>query len=282
MIKYHIIYMATDTAPSPNFSGIDFNPNFFSTSTSLTLAEADTLYLNKSVADTANVLETFTVGISANALQATTGSIDSLSVLGVLTSNYVDSIGTTLSLGYSNATLITSTLPLYVNSYYFTGTAPTLAKTSMNYFVNYSAVSASYTTTGSRYLYSPASNTSTGNSHYFQAGIYEAIIHVYVVQTGGPTFSGCNFTISAYSGTSTGTLSTSAQYGTPNVSSTSFSTANVGGINLNFLGAVFSHTGCFTLSSSAFINLGLFVSSLTAIINGTVSFSVYGVVKRIA
>jgi hypothetical protein len=274
--------MATDTAPSPNFSGIDFNPNFFSTSTSLTLAEADTLYLNKSVADTANVLETFTVGISANALQATTGSIDSLSVLGVLTSNYVDSIGTTLSLGYSNATLITSTLPLYVNSYYFTGTAPTLAKTSMNYFVNYSAVSASYTTTGSRYLYSPASNTSTGNSHYFQAGIYEAIIHVYVVQTGGPTFSGCNFTISAYSGTSTGTLSTSAQYGTPNVSSTSFSTANVGGINLNFLGAVFSHTGCFTLSSSAFINLGLFVSSLTAIINGTVSFSVYGVVKRIA
>ena len=273
--------MATDTAPSPNFSGIDFNPDFFSTSTSLTLSEADALYLNKSVADTANVLETFTVGISANAIQATTASITTLTVLGELSTDFLDSIGTTLTLGNGTATTITSTLPLYVNSYYFTGTAPTLAKTSMNYFVNYSAVTANYTTTGSRYLYSPASNTSTGNTHYFQAGVYEAIMHVYVVQTGGPTFSGCSFTLGAYSGTATGTLSTSAQYGTANVTSTSFSTANVGNINLNFVGTVFSHTGCFTLSSSAFINLGLFISTLTAITGGTVSFSVYGVVKRI-
>ena len=64
--------------PSPSFSGIDFNPDFFSSSTSLTVAEADALYLNKSTPDTANVLETFTVGISANALQASTASISSL------------------------------------------------------------------------------------------------------------------------------------------------------------------------------------------------------------
>lgn len=276
--------MATDTAPSPNFSGIDFNPDFFSTSTSLTLAVADTLYLNKTVADTANVLETFTVGISANALQATIGQINSLSVLGVLTSNYVDSIGTTLALGYSNATTVTTSLPFYANSYYLTGTAPTLSKASMNYYVNYAAISTgAITTTGARYIYSPDTNSSTGNSHYFQAGIYEAIIHGYVVQASGPTFSGCNFIIGASSGTTVSAtkISASAQYGTLVTSSPTFSTANVGAINLNFVGTGFSHTGCFTLASSAFINLELFVSSLTAIINGSVTFSVYGVVKRI-
>ena len=80
--------MATNIAPSPIFSGIDFNPECFSSSTYLTLAEADDLYLNKSIADTANVLETFTVGISANALQATTATMTtSLEVLGTLTTD---------------------------------------------------------------------------------------------------------------------------------------------------------------------------------------------------
>ena len=278
--------MATDTAPSPNFSGIDFNPDFFSTSTSLTLSEEDTLYLNKSVADTANVLETFTVGISANALQATTASITStLQVMGELSTDFLDSVGTTLTLGNGTATSVRTALPFYANSYYLTGTAPTLSKASMNYFVNYGSVSTGYTTTGSRYLYTPTTNSSTSNSNYFQAGIYEAIIHVYVVQTGGPTFSGCAFTLGVASGTvvSASAISTSAQYGgTMLVPSTSFTTGNAGGVNLNFLGAVFSHTACFTLASSAFINLELFVSTLTSIIDGTVNFSVFGCVKRIA
>ena len=83
----------TNTAPSPSFSGIDFNPDFFSSSTSLTLSEADALYLNKATADTANVLETFTVGISANALQATTATITSLQVSGTIVSNNLILIG---------------------------------------------------------------------------------------------------------------------------------------------------------------------------------------------
>jgi hypothetical protein len=153
----------------------------------------------------------------------------------------------------------------------------------MNYYVNYSAVSTgALTTTGARYVYSPASNSSTANSNYFQAGIYEAIIHGYVVQGGGPTLSGCNFLLGVATGTATGTLSTSAQYGTLTASSQTFSTSNVGGINLNFFGTVNSHTVCFTLASSAFVNLELFVSSLTAISAGNISFNVYGVVKRIA
>jgi hypothetical protein len=78
----------TNPAPSPNFSTIDFNPSFFTTSTALTVDEADALYLNKATADTANVLETFTVGISANALQATTATITtSLQVPGTIISN---------------------------------------------------------------------------------------------------------------------------------------------------------------------------------------------------
>jgi hypothetical protein len=267
----------TNTAPSPNFSTIDFNPSFFTSSTYLTVDEADSLYLNKATADTANVLETFSVGISANTIQAGT-----VTVTTSLNSDSVDSSGTTLTLGPTNATTITTSKPFYANSYYLTGTAPTLGKTSMNYFVNYSAVAEGFTTTGARYLYTPASNTSTANSHYFNAGVYEANVHVYVVQTGGPTFSGCSFTIGAASGTATGTISKTAQYGTYNVTSPTFSAANVGGINMNGNGAVLSHTGCFTLASSAFINLELYISALTAITAGTVTFSIYGCVKRIA
>ena len=105
------------TAPSPSFSGIDFNPDFFSSSTSLTLQEADALYLNKTVADTANVLETFTVGISANIVQASTATISTL-----LSADTIDSISTALTLGAGSALSVTTALPFYANSYYFRGT----------------------------------------------------------------------------------------------------------------------------------------------------------------
>ena len=273
----------TNTAPSPNFSTIDFNPSFFTTSSALTVDEADALYLNKTVADTANVLETFTVGISANAIQATTASVStSLQVSGTFTSDSVDSVGSTLTLGSTNATTITTSKPFTANSYSLTGSVPTLSKTFLSYFVNYASISEGVTTTGAKYLYTPASNTSTSNSHYFNAGVYEANINCYVVQTLGPTFSGCAFTIGVASGTATGTISKTAQYGTYNVSSPSFSVGNVSGTNLNGNGCVFSHTACFTLASSAFLNLELFISALTAISAGTVTFTIYGCVKRIA
>ena len=268
----------TNTAPSPNFSTIDFNPSFFTTSTALTLDEADALYLNKSTPDTANVFETFAAGIQSTTAIITT----SLEVLGVVEVNAFDSIGSTLTLGSTNATSVTTNVPFYANSYSLTGITPALNKTSMSYFVNYASIAEGFTTTGSRYLYTPTSNGSTASTNYFNAGVYEANIHVYVVQTGGPTFSGCSFTIGAASGTATGTVSKISQYGTYNVPSPTFSAANVGGTNLNGSGAVLSHTGCFTLASSAFINLELYISSLTAITNGTVTFAIYGCVKRIA
>ena len=78
--------MTTNTSPSPNFSGINFNAEFFSSSsTYLTEEEANLLYLNKAVPDTANVLETFTVGISATAIGANTASIDFVTSIGTNT-----------------------------------------------------------------------------------------------------------------------------------------------------------------------------------------------------
>ena len=85
--------MTTNTSPSPNFSGINFNAEFFSSSsTYLTEGEANLLYLNKAVPDTANVLETFTVGISATAIGANTASIDFVTSIGTNTT-YVRSSG---------------------------------------------------------------------------------------------------------------------------------------------------------------------------------------------
>lgn len=112
--------MATNTAPSPSFSGINFNPSFFSTSTSLTLEEADTLYLNKSVADTANVLETFTVGISTNALQAVDATITSLTANASTLNGVVNSSVGVLS-GNTSFSIVSDsfTIPSSINRDYY-------------------------------------------------------------------------------------------------------------------------------------------------------------------
>jgi len=54
--------MSSATAPYPYFNGITYNPSFFSSSsssTSLTQAQANLLYLRKTTADTATATETF-------------------------------------------------------------------------------------------------------------------------------------------------------------------------------------------------------------------------------
>jgi len=61
--------------PSFYFSGINFNPAFYTASVSsgggLTQAQANDLYLRKTVPDTAAVLETFSGGIKANTIDGT-------------------------------------------------------------------------------------------------------------------------------------------------------------------------------------------------------------------
>ena len=112
--------MASNTAPSPSFSGIDFNPGFFSTSTSLTLEEADLLYLNKSTPDTANVLETFTVGISANALIASTATITSLTADASILNGVVNSnVGVLSGNTAFNIVSASFTIPSSINRDYY-------------------------------------------------------------------------------------------------------------------------------------------------------------------
>ena len=70
-----------------------------------------------------------------------------------------------------NSSTITS------NSYNLSGIPPTLTKSSLGYFVNYTKTSASFAVSN-RFLYSPASNTATTDSNYLEAGVYMANIHM--------------------------------------------------------------------------------------------------------
>ena len=265
----------TNTAPSPNFSTIDFNPSFFTTSTALTIDEADALYLNKSTPDTANVLETFNAGISASSLQAGTASITSnLQVSGILTSDSVDSVGTTLTLGPTNATTITTALPFYANSYYLTGTSPTPSKTSMSYFVNYANVSKNTNTTW--YLYAPGSNSATTDAHYLNAGIYFATMVMSYSEAGSPSAVAFTYTLGVATTLTTGSISGASQVGTTVISQIGY-TPLLFGRNANPFS--FSYSGCFTLTSARYVSLQLaIVGSSTA---GTITANLSGSIRRI-
>ena len=66
--------MTSSNPPYPYFNGITYNPSFFnssSSSTGLTQTVANTLYLKKTVSDTASALETFSGGIKANSIEPT-------------------------------------------------------------------------------------------------------------------------------------------------------------------------------------------------------------------
>lgn len=59
--------MSAENPPTYNFSGIDFNPSFYvdeSNSTGITQEQANTLYLQKTIPDTATALETFSAGLN--------------------------------------------------------------------------------------------------------------------------------------------------------------------------------------------------------------------------
>lgn len=59
--------MSSSNPPYPYYNGIPFNPSFFTSNTGTGLSEstANTLYLRKTVADTASAQETFSLGIKA-------------------------------------------------------------------------------------------------------------------------------------------------------------------------------------------------------------------------
>jgi hypothetical protein len=69
--------MTTTLPPSENFTGIFYNPAFWTTaSSSLTLEDANALYLRKKTPDTATAIETFASGISTQSMTAPSLSSD--------------------------------------------------------------------------------------------------------------------------------------------------------------------------------------------------------------
>jgi len=65
--------MSSDNPPYPYYNGIPYNPSFFTSDsgTGLTEAQANTLYLKKTVPDTATAQETFNAGITTPTITST-------------------------------------------------------------------------------------------------------------------------------------------------------------------------------------------------------------------
>jgi hypothetical protein len=113
--------MSSASPPYPWFSGITYNPSFFPSSSStgdLTKAQANALYLQKTIPDTATALETFTGGIKTPSLDSLTSTTNLIigANSGALT------ISKPLSVSYNPLLFLASNI-----GYRF---APTLSSTS--------------------------------------------------------------------------------------------------------------------------------------------------------
>ena len=169
-----------------------------------------------------------------------------------------------------NSSTITS------NSYNLSGIPPTLTTTSLGYFVNYTKTSASFSASN-RFLYSPASNTATTDSNYLEAGVYMANIHMYAVAAAGQTYSN-TFQIGIAAGTSIQTLVNNSQYGTMVLTSGDLVSINAGA-NTTGNNFVFSHSGCFTLTSSSYVYLEFWLRGQSG---ATQTYNLCGCIYRIA
>ena len=169
-----------------------------------------------------------------------------------------------------NSSTITS------NSYNLSGIPPTLTKSSLGYYLNYTKVSASYAA-ANKYLYSPTSNAATTDSIFLEAGVYMANIHMYAVAAAGQTYSN-TLQIGVATGTNIQTMPVNSQYGTMVLTSGDLMSVNAGAntTNNNY---VFSHSGCFTLTSSSFVHLEFYLKTQSG---GTQTYNLFGCIYRIA
>ena len=64
--------MSSQPPPTYEFTGIDYNPQYYNTvaSSGITETQANNLYLRKTIADTATAVETFSTGIKTNSIDA--------------------------------------------------------------------------------------------------------------------------------------------------------------------------------------------------------------------
>ena len=244
--------MSSANAPYPYFNGITYNSSFFSSSSSsstgLTQEQANSLYLRKTTTDTATALETFSGGISSTTIQATC--------------NITANAG--LTLGDGNGI----TCPTI---------SPTLGKTNLNYTYTFNNVAASSSAVGTTYAYSPASNNA-GAGNYLNAGVYAVFVNSVVYELGGPSTGSCAYTLGVCYGSTTGTLSTTAQYGT----ATSVSKqSNYQRLNQNNFKIGTALAGTFTLTSANFVNIQLSNNITIAFTGGNFWSTVDGLIIRI-
>ena len=93
----------------------------------------------------------------------------------------------------------------------------------------------------------------------------------------GQTYSG-KISLGVSTGTNIQSMPVNSQYGTINIESLDLTALN-NGLSLAGNYSTYSHSGCFTLTSSNFVNLEL---NLKVQSGTTMTFSLYGCIHRIA
>jgi len=266
----------SELPPTEYFSGINFNPTFYSSgSDNITTEEAKSLILSYTTAgtDTITTLKTATINTLGSTLSiGTNGTTGNTVIIGTNSNSQTKIYGGAIGL-LNNTTVLGN---LTSNSYNLSGTTPTLTKASLGYYFNYIKTSATYSVSN-RYLYSPTINSATTEDHYLEAGVYMANIHMYAVAAAGQTYSN-TFQIGVASGTSIQTLANNSPYGTMVLTSGDLVSIN-NGTNLTGNYSSFTYSGCFTLSSSSFVNLEFFLRGQSG---ASQTYNLYGCIHRIA
>jgi hypothetical protein len=139
--------MSAYPPPLYSFTGLDFNPTIFEVTDTFTQDEANLLYLQKTVADTATVVETFNAGIIT-----TTRTSGDNTTYGASTA-FVTAAISALSSIYQTAAQVTTAITSYG---YQTAAQVTTAITSYGY-----QTAANVTTAITSYGYQTAANVTT-------------------------------------------------------------------------------------------------------------------------
>ena len=261
--------MTSALPPYPYFNGIGFNSSYFS-SNYITQDQANKLYLLKAYPDKAIAKETFSAGIVASSITTNNGNL--IMGTGQITCGNI----TSTSGGFGSGTIT-------ANGYVLNGTAPTMSKSSLGYYVNYDyTTSPQLSGTQSYYLYSPLTNSTTTANNYLYSGYYLVNVNSSVYEKNAPTSGVSNYTIAFCYGTTTSAspLSTTAQYGT--IASPSLNQLFSVNVGLNNVSVGNALTCGFYLPADGFVNIQLICNITAALAGGSIIFNVSGCITRIA
>jgi hypothetical protein len=103
-----------------------------------------------------------------------------------------------------------------------------------------------------------------------------ANIHMYLYAPASQTYAS-TFILGVATGTTIQTMANNSQYGTLNIESDNFTATN-SGANTTGNYYMYSHSGCFTLTSSSFVNIEF---DMTIQSGATQTYNLYGCIHRI-